>query len=55
MIHDQDISFYGLACDFESLTGDSDSNREPPEKTQWWTNDSSSDERFESENESAGT
>ena len=53
VIHDQETSFYVLACDFESSTDDSDSNQEPPEKTSWWDNDSSSDERYESENESA--
>ena len=47
MIHDQDTSFYGLACDFEPSTDDSDSNQEPPEKTPWWDNDSSSDESID--------
>ena len=55
MIYEQDTSFYGLDCDFKSPTDDSDSNQEPPEKIPLWDNDSSSDERFECENESADT
>ena len=39
-------------CDFESSTDDSDRNQEPPEKISRWDTDSSSVERFESENES---
>ena len=54
MIQNLDTSFYSLACDFESSTDDSDSNQEALEKTPWWDNDSSRDERFESKNESAG-
>ena len=49
----QNPSFYGPPCAFESSADDSDSNKEPPDKTLWRDNDSSIDEPFESDNESA--